>query len=71
MTTKLPTDDRPLVRDPDLATQIEKILVPYTGEKLKKAQDAIRRVRMSGTQGPFDMVLAAYRSAIEKAVGKD
>jgi molybdate-binding protein len=65
--TKLPTDTRPLVRDPDLARELEKELRPYSGEKLERAQDAIRQVRGSGIQGMFDQVLAAYKAAIDKA----
>lgn len=68
MTMKLPTDNRPLVRDPDLAAALEAELTPYSGDKLKKAQDAIRRVRQSALQGPFSTVFGAYRTAIEQAV---
>lgn len=66
--TKLPTDSRPLVRDPDLAAALEEILVPYNGKALERAQQAIRKVRSSGVQGPFSVVVAAYRTAIEQAV---
>lgn len=68
MTTKLPTDTRPLVRDPDLAKAIDKLLQPYSGEKLTKAQNAVREVRASAAQGRFDELLEAYRVAIQKAV---
>lgn len=69
MTTKLPTDNRPLVRDPDLAAALERELAPYSGKALERAQTAIRKVRNSGTQGPFSVVLDAYRAAIKNAAG--
>jgi hypothetical protein len=65
--TKLPTDSRPLVRDPDLATALEAILEPYTGKALERAQMAIRRVRAGGVQGSFTQIVAAYRAAIDEA----
>lgn len=68
--TKLPTDARALVRDPDLAAALERELDPYTGAKLEKAQQAVRKVRASGVQGTFTDVLAAYQAAIKKAVGE-
>lgn len=67
--TKLPTDSRPLVRDPDLAAALEEILAPYTGKALERAQQAVRKVRSSAVQGPFSDVVAAYRAAIDQAVG--
>lgn len=67
--TKLPTDTRPLVRDPDLAAAIEKELAPLNGKPLERAQSAIRRVRLAGIQGPFSVVLDAYRAAIKSAAG--
>lgn len=69
-TTKLPTDTRSLVRDPDLAAAIDTALKPHSGEKLERAQVAVRGVRMSGVQGTFGEVLAVYQAAILKAVGK-
>lgn len=67
--TKLPTDTRPLVRDPDLAAALEKELEPLSGKKLEAAQAAIRRVRASGVQGSYQDILAAYTAAIRKAAG--
>lgn len=69
-TTKLPTDAAALIRDPDLAAALEKVLEPYSGAKLERAQYALRKVRSSGVQGTFSQVLAAYTAAIEKAVGE-
>lgn len=69
MTSKLPTSDRPLIRDRDMAAAIERMLSPLTGQKLDKAQLAVRRVASSATQGPFATVLAAYRTAIDAATG--
>lgn len=69
--TKVPTDDKPLIRDPDLAKALDEILKPYDGKDLQKAQAAIRKVRQSGVQGPFSVIVETYRTAIEKAVAKD
>jgi len=68
MKTKLPTDQRSLVRDPDLAAALEAIVDPLDGEELERAHAAIRQVRGSGVQGTFPEVLAAYESAISAAV---
>lgn len=68
--SKLPTNDRPLIQDPDLAVAIERALEPYTGKELEKAQAAVRRVHASGVQGPFGAILATYEAAITKAVAK-
>jgi hypothetical protein len=70
-TTKLPTNERPMILDLDMAAAVEKILMPYSGKTLEKAQGAVRRVANSGVQGPFDTVLAAYQSAVQAVVGKE
>lgn len=67
-TTKIPTDVKPLVRDPDLAAAIEKELKPLSGEKLQLAQDAVRKLRESGLMGTFSQVVDAYKAAIREAV---
>lgn len=73
MTTlsKLPTADRPLIQDPDLGQAVERLLQPYSGKSLERAQAAVRKVHGSAVQGPFDQVLAAYTVAIKAAVGKE
>lgn len=68
-TTKVPTDERPLVQDPDLAAALERELRPLNGERLERAQAAVRTVRNSGLVGTFDQVLEVYRAAITKAAG--
>lgn len=70
-TSKLPTSSRPLIQDPDLAAAVEKMLSPYEGKRLDRAQAAARKVATSAVQGPFSTVLAAYQSAITAAVGAD
>lgn len=65
MTSKLPTSDRPLIADRDLAAALEKMLAPFSGAKLEKAQAAVRRVASSAVQGPFSTVLAAYTAALK------
>lgn len=69
MMTKLPTDARPLIQDPDLAAAVEALLEPYSGKQLERAHTAIRKVRASAVQGTFSTIVAAYQAAIEKAVG--
>lgn len=67
MTSKLPSSDRPLIRDTDLAAAVERLLVPLEGKRLERAQAAIRRVAKSAMQGPFDKVFAAYQAAVRSA----
>lgn len=66
--TKLPTEDRPMSIDPDLAAALEKELAPLSGEALTRAQDAIQRVRASALTGSFGKIVQAYRDAIAEAV---
>lgn len=68
MASKLPTEDRPLRIDPDLAAVIEKELEPLEGEDLEKGQAAVRTVLKSSTQGTFATIADAYRTAIREAV---
>lgn len=69
--TKLPTSTRPLIVDTDLAAAVEGLLAPYSGKALERAQAAVRRVNASSTQGPFSAMVAAYKTAITAAVGKE
>lgn len=69
--SKLPTNTRPLIQDPDMARAVERILAPYSGKTLERAQAAVRRVHTSDVQGPFAAVIAAYRAAVLAAVGKE
>lgn len=69
-TTKLPTDARALIRDPDLSAAVEGMLEPYSGEKLERAQAAVRKVRGSGAVGTFSELVAAYSAAIKKAISE-
>lgn len=64
MTSKLPTSDRPLIADRDLAAAVDRLLSPLSGKALERAQAAVRRVAASAVQGPFATVLRAYESAI-------
>jgi hypothetical protein len=68
--SKLPTDARAMIRDPDLAAAIEKELAPFSGKKLEAAQAAVRRVRQSGTQGTFSSMVERYHAAVVDAVQK-
>jgi hypothetical protein len=70
MTSKLPRIDQPLITDPDLGPALEKLLAPLSGAKLEKAQAAVRKVAASRVEGPFSMILAAYRTAIAAATGE-
>lgn len=69
--SKLPTVTRPLTMDPDLAARVERKLDPLTGPKLARAQDAVRKVYASGTQGSYSELLTAYETAIDTAVAKE
>lgn len=69
--TKLPTNARPLILDNDMAAAVEKMLAPYSGKALERAQLAVRKVHSSAVQGPFGVVLTAYETAIKAAAGKE
>lgn len=68
-TSKLPTNERPIIFDPDLAGAVEDQLRPYTGKALERAQAAVRRVASGAAQGTFSDLVAAYGTAIKQAVG--
>lgn len=65
MTSKLPTSDRPLIADRDLAAAVDSLLAPLSGTRLERAQAAVRKVAASAVQGPFTTVLKAYEAAIK------
>lgn len=67
--TKLPTSPLPLLNDPELAAAVDRKLAPLSGKPLEKAQGAVRKVYASNIQGPFSVILAAYETAIDEAVG--
>lgn len=79
MTTKLPTSERPLIHDPDLAAAVlaekQRLLERVPATKRDKAEDrldaAIRRVASSAVQGPFSTIVEAYGAAMAAAVGAD
>lgn len=65
--TKLPTAERPLIRDRDIAAGVEKMLATLApGKELEEGQDAVRRVATSGIIGTRDKLLAAYAEAIDR-----
>lgn len=66
--TTLPTDERPLIQDPDLAAAVEAEMRGLSGKQLDKARAAIRRVHGSGITGQFGELVAAYAAAIRAAV---
>jgi hypothetical protein len=68
--SKLPTVTRAIKLEPDMAAAIERKLAPLSGQRLARAQDAVRRVYNSGFQGSFSELLAKYETAIE-AVAKE
>lgn len=63
-TSKLPTSDRPLIADHDLAAAVDRLLAPLSGKSLERAQAAVRRIAASAVQGPFSAVLKTYETAI-------
>lgn len=64
----LPTNELPLIRDPDLAAAVETELKGLSSAKLVRAQAAIRRVHGSGVTGQFGEILFAYQAAIRAAI---
>jgi hypothetical protein len=68
-TSKLPTNDRPIIIDPDLAQAVDALLQPFNGEPLKRAQAAVRKVASSAISVPFSQLVDAYRAEIRQAVG--
>lgn len=68
MSTALPTEKRPIRMDPELSSEIEKILKPLKGDDLGRAQEAVMKVYHSNVAGSFGDILEAYQTAIEEAV---
>ena len=68
MTTKLPTEDRPIQLDQVISEQVELLLGPYSGEKLERAQKAVLTVYHSDFLGGYSEVVERYREAIREAV---
>lgn len=64
----LPTEQRPLRMDPDLAKQVDGILKKYKGDDLEKAHQGVMKVYHSGQSGGFHEIVERYREAIEEAV---
>jgi hypothetical protein len=70
--SKLPTNETPLIRDPDLARAIDDLLQPYSGKALERAQAAVRRVATNnGVMGVFKDLVEIYRTAILASVPKE
>lgn len=63
----LPTEQRPIRMDPELAEQVDALLKPFSGEKLDRAQAAVMKVYESGATGSFGEILERYEAAIEDA----
>lgn len=68
-TSKLPTNERPIILDPDLAAAVEDLLRPYNGQRLERAQAAVRKVASGATQGTFSDLVDTYAAAIKGVVG--
>ena len=68
LATQLPTNEQPLIRDPDLAAAVEAEMKGLSGKSLEAARAAIRRVHGSGITGQFGELVAAYAAAIRAAV---
>ena len=54
--------------DPDLTGAIEKLLAPYAGAELGRAQEAVVKVHQSSVTGVFRDMVATYETAILDAV---
>ncbi len=67
--SELPTEQRPIRMDPELAEAIEERIKAVKPSKRDDARTAVMAVYHSGTQGTFHDVLSAYDAAIAEAVG--
>ena len=68
MTTKMPTDARPLAMEPELQEFVEGLLAPLSGKRLEAGQEAVRKVHSGGLVGMMDDLRDAYREAVAEAV---
>jgi len=72
MKSKLPIDGSPIRLDPDLAKEVEKMLQPYTGVALERAQKAFlerhKQLLSAYFMGNWADLVAQYQEAIDKAV---
>lgn len=66
--TLLPTENRAISMDPELASEVEKLLKPLKGKDLEAARVAVGKVHRSPVSGSFGEILAAYKEAIDEAV---
>lgn len=66
--TALPTEDRPIRMDPELAERVEEMLANFKGKEREKAQAAVKRVYDSSVTGRFHELVEAYEAAILEAV---
>ena len=67
-TPALPTNEQPLIRDPDLAHAVETEMHGLSGKKLERARAAVKAVHASGITGQFGELVSAYTEAIRAAV---
>lgn len=58
------------IRDPALKRAVDRLIEPYTGKKLRAANDAIKRVIDEHKGGTTASILARYALAIGEAVAK-
>lgn len=70
MTSKLPTSDFPLFKDPDLVRFLEGRLAPLHGASLKRAQEDLVKFARSNFAGSWDKLIARL-DALIKAAARD
>ncbi len=69
-TTTLPQETRSIRMDPHLEAAVEKLLEPYQGKELERAQAAVVEVYHSSTVGVFGKLVGRYKTAILEAVAQ-
>jgi len=67
MTSKLPTIAVPLIKDPTMATALERALAPFNGKSLERRQQALVQTHASGVIGTTEQLIATYLTAMDKA----
>jgi hypothetical protein len=63
----LPSAQRAIIRDPDLAALVEGELGRLSGQALHRAQRAVAELATAGRTGTWDQLVAWYREAIRQA----
>ncbi len=71
MDARLPTVERPLIKDPYLAAAVEAQIDALPEAKREIARQAVAEIAVSGFMGTFDELVRRYRRAIRHAIDPD